>query len=95
MSHLTRTFSVEELEEIGVPFDLAEEEEVSRELVSSERWSEVYRLLFRYEGRVWAVEYEVGATEHQEVPAFRYPVVTATAMEEREVTVKRWLPVEK
>jgi hypothetical protein len=40
------------------------------------------------------VHYERPATEHQEVPRFRYDPVTATAMEEREVTVTRWLPVE-
>lgn len=94
MPNVTRTFTVAELEEIGVPFDLPDEIEVSRTLVDTERWSSVYELLFRHDGRVWAVDYEVGATEHQEVELFRYDPVTATAMEQREVTVTRWLPVE-
>lgn len=89
----TRTFTVAELAAIGAPFDLPDGVEVSRELIDTERWSTVHRLLFRHDGHVWAVTYEQGATEHQEVPEFRYDPVTATLMEQREVTVTRWLPV--
>lgn len=94
MPNLTRTFTVAELEAIGVPFDLTDDQVVSRELVGTERWSSVYELLFRLDGRVWSVKYERPATEHQEVPTFRYEPVTATAMEERQVTVTKWMPVQ-
>lgn len=94
MPKLTRTFTVAELEAIGVPFDLPDDQVVSRELVGTERWSSVYELLFRFDGRVWSVKYERPATEHQEVPLFRHEPVTATAMEERQATVTRWMPIE-
>lgn len=97
MARLTRSFTVAELEEIGVPFDLPEELEVADDQVSSARWYETRRCLFRHEGRVWAVRYRQGLTEEQEIEPFEHysgGVVPATAMEERQVTVTRWLPVE-
>lgn len=94
MSHVTRAFTAAELEEIGVPFDLPGDIEVSRELIDADRWSHVYELLFRHDGRVWSITYEVGATEYQEVDPFGSDPVTATAMEERQVTITRWMPIE-
>lgn len=57
---------------------------------------ETRRCLFRHDGRVWAVRYQQGLTEHQECGPFEYlgDPVTATAVEERQVTVTRWVPVE-
>jgi hypothetical protein len=96
MAKLTRTFTAAELDAIGVPFDLPENAEVSDTQVSAGRWTETRRILFRHEGRVWAVAYRTGLTEEQEVEPFEHyaDLVPATAMEERQVTVTQWLPVE-
>jgi hypothetical protein len=94
MPNVTRTFTVAELEEIGVPRDLTEELAVADEQVSSGRWSETRRCLFRHDGRVWALYYQQGLTEYQEVDNFGWDdTVTATAVEEQQVTVTKWVPV--
>ncbi len=96
MPNITRQFTTAELDEIGVPFDLPEELEVSDRHLSSRRWVEVRELLFRHDGHVWRVTYQRGLTEYQEGtdPWCGESTVTATAMEQREVTVTQWLPVE-
>ncbi|MEE4598257.1 hypothetical protein V2J94_41550 [Streptomyces sp. DSM 41524] len=96
MPEIRRTFTVAELEEIGVPHDLPEAAEVADDRVSSARWYETRRCLFRHDGRVWAVRYRQGLTEEQEMEPFEHyrDGVPATAMEQREVTVTRWMPVE-
>jgi hypothetical protein len=97
MAKLTRKFTIAELEEIGVPFELDDDQEVSDRQVESRRWVALHELLFRHDGQVWAVRYEVGLTEEQECEPFGTSdpeaVVTATAMEERQVTVTKWLPI--
>lgn len=95
MPEIHRTFTVDELEEIGVPHDLPEDVEVTDEQVSTGRWLETRRCIFRHEGQVWAVLYQRGLTESQYVMPFEYgEPVPAVAMEPREVTVTRWVPVE-
>lgn len=97
MPNRTRTFTIDELEEIGVPFDLADDIEVADEAVGSGRWNETRRILFRHDGDIWAVRYDVGLTEEQEVEPFhraKEGMVTATAMEQREITVTKWMPIE-
>lgn len=101
MTKLTRTFTVAELEAIGVPFECGVlphfATELDDQLVDTRRWVSVHQLVFRApdDGKVYAVHYEQGLTENQEdSPPFHGDEVTATAMEQREVTVIRWLPVE-
>lgn len=93
----TRTFTVAELEEMGFPFDLPEGVEVEDTLIDKRRWYENRRLVFRHEGQAWAVRY---ASEYQDDSGVEWHhnhfggVVSATLMEERRVTVTKWLPVE-
>lgn len=99
MATITRTFTVAELEEIGVPFELDGEgcaEEIQTRHIDSRRWSALKELTFRHpeDSKVYAVRYQVGLTEHQECDPFSDDPVTATVMEQREVTVTKWLPVE-
>lgn len=93
---ITRTFTVAELEDLGAPYDLPKDVEISRTHVDDRRWSSVWELIFRHEGKVWSVLYERGATEHQEVDTWGYDdTVKATLMEPREVTVTKWEPAEE
>jgi hypothetical protein len=66
--NLTRTFTIAELEELGAPYDLREDVEISRTHVDERRWSSVWELVFRHEGQVWSVLYERPATEHPAHP---------------------------
>lgn len=97
MAPITRTFTIAELEEIGFPLDLPEGAELEDTLIDKRRWYENRRLVFRHDGQVWAAPY---ASEYQDDSGVdwhhnaRGGVVTATAMEQREVTVTKWLPVE-
>jgi len=98
----TRTFTRDQLEEIGVPFELGGDDtcatELSDELVGSERWTSVHRLVFRApdDGLAYQVTYEVGSTEHQDGidPWHRHgKTVRAVEVEERPVVVQKWRPV--
>jgi hypothetical protein len=96
---ITRTFTVAEFEEIGVPFELDGDgcaEELQIRHIESRRWAALKELVFRHpeDGIAYSVRYQVGLTEHQECDPFYDDPVTATAVEQREVTVTKWLPVE-
>lgn len=45
---------------------------VADEPISMNRWTEVRQLVFAFEGELWAVHYEVGLTEDQDVEPFEY-----------------------
>ena len=93
---ITRTFTVAELEQLGAPYNLPKDVEVSRTHVDDRRWSSVWELIFRYDGKVWQVDFQTPATEHQECDTwFDEDAIVATEMEAREVTVTKWLPVEE
>lgn len=103
---ITRTFTVTELEALGVPrytiderealgipHDLDENIAEADERLWANRYIETRRNLFRHDGRVWAVRYQRPLTD-DEVDTFKTDPVPAVAMEEHEVTVTRWQPVE-
>lgn len=99
----TRHFTREQLEEIGVPFELDGDDtcatELSNELIGSERWTDVHRLVFRApdDGKAYQVDYEVGSTEHQDGidPWHRWgKTIPAVEVEQRPVTVMQWMPVQ-
>lgn len=99
----TRTFTREQLEEIGVPFELDGDDtcatELSDELIGSERWTDVHRLVFRAPDTcdAYQVVYEVGSTEHQDGidPWHRHgKTIAAVEVELRPVVVQRWTPVD-
>lgn len=99
----TRTFTVTELAELGIPDEWTAEEGQQAERLHEEqtdtgRWVSAHWLVFRApdDGRAWAVTYEQGLTELQddtEPWGYGRTEVTATEVEERQVTVTRWLPV--
>jgi hypothetical protein len=98
----TRHFTREQLDEIGVPFELGGDDtcatELSSELIGSERWTDVHRLVFRApdDGKAYQVDYEVGSTEHQDGidPWHRWgKTIPAVEVEQRPVTVMQWMPV--
>jgi hypothetical protein len=98
-----RHFTREQLEEIGVPFELDGDDtcatELSNKLLGSERWTNVHRLVFRAPdtGDAYQVDYEVGSTEHQDGidPWHRHgKTIPATEVEQRSVVVQQWKPVD-
>jgi hypothetical protein len=98
-----RHFTRDQLDEIGVPFELGDDDtcatELSDQLVASERWTEVHTLVFRAPdtGDAYQVDYEVGSTEQQDGidPWHRYgKTIPAVEVEERPVVVQQWLPVD-
>jgi len=108
MSNITRTFTVAELAAIGVPPDELDDMEYSDTLLADEfvgtlKYTAQRRCVFLAEddGLTYAVTYEAPLdTGDYEVsdgmPADHgwYGYVEAVRVEEREVTVTRWEPVE-
>jgi hypothetical protein len=99
----TRHFTRQQLEEIGVPFELGGNDTCATELfdklVGSERWTEVHRLVFRAPdtGDAYQVDYEVGSTEHQDGidPWHRHgKTIPAVEVEQRPVVTQQWRPVD-
>jgi hypothetical protein len=99
----TRHFTRQQLEEIGVPFELDGNDtcatELSDKLVGSERWTEVHRLVFRAPdtGDAYQVDYEVGSTEHQDGidPWHRHgKTIPAVEVEQRPVVTQQWRPID-
>jgi hypothetical protein len=107
MSNQTRTITREQLEEWGLPHDLAEEQdaaqwpgiavEVHREQTDTRRWYSRHLLVFRApdDGQLWGVTYNQGLTEVQEDtdPWNEAAEVTAYRMEQYEKTVTAWRKV--
>ncbi|MCQ6250883.1 hypothetical protein [Streptomyces malaysiensis] len=97
----TRTFTPDQLEQIGIPYDLGDFDgaatELHREQTDTRRWASVHWLVFRApdDGKAYGVTYQRPLTEHQECDIwFDDAEITATEMEPREVTVTRWMPAE-
>lgn len=67
-----RTFTVDELDEIGVPYECGAfggtATELHREQTDARRWYSVHELVFRApdDGKAYRVYYERGLTEHQD-----------------------------
>ncbi len=90
----TRIFSTEFLEEeLDFPWG---DSVVFTEFQDSGRWAENWKGVFELEGEFWEVSFELPATEMQEGQGMwcEQSQVKATRVEEREVTVKKWLPVD-
>ncbi|MDX3759304.1 hypothetical protein [Streptomyces sp. AK02-04a] len=94
---INRTFTREQLEEIGVPFELHDDAELARDTVNSGRWNKTVRLVFRHpdDGNAYLVRYQVGLTEYQDCDLwFGDDEITATEVEQRPVVVQQWKPVD-
>ena len=98
---ITRIFTPEQLEEIGVPFELdcdGTAEELACDTVASGRWNKTVRLVFRApdDGKAYMVRYQRGLTEHQDCDLwFGDSEIKATEVEQVPVTVMRWKPVQQ
>ncbi len=102
----TRTFTPDELEAIGVPFECYNPGdanpggyavELHREQTDTRRWVSVHELVFRApdDDKAYRVHYERGLTEHQECDIWSgSDEIEATEVALRPVTVERWFPVE-
>lgn len=93
----TRTFTLDELAAIGVPFHCGGDgaaEELRRKRLVAGWWGDVFELVFRApdDGRAWQVHYERPLPGAREIEPFDGDTVTAVEMEHVDVTVKAWRP---
>lgn len=99
----TRTYTPEQLEEIGVPFDCGafdgSAQELYQEQIDTRRWVSVHELVFRApdDGKAYRVTYEQGLTEHHDGgdPWNYEKNIEAEEVELRTLTVQRWFSVDK
>lgn len=77
-------------EELDLPYGAIEDN-----ITDSSRWSIYHEIIFEYEGKYYRTSYSCGATECQdEGPWDNEDSVVCTEVEEKEVLVKQWVPVE-
>jgi hypothetical protein len=86
---ITRTFTAAELLGLGVNYRT--EHLILDEILEADDGKTLHNLVFRLDGQAWEITYR-----HHEMEGvyFDDDEVTATAVEQREVTVTQWLPVE-
>jgi len=88
-------FTAEELHALGVPHDLADEAAVADFHVSNGSWNETRRCVFADAGTFWAVDYERGLTEHQDVVNYGWrPTVEAIEVRPVRVPTRTWVPAD-
>lgn len=104
---MARQFTRQQLAAIGVPPDSPEDIEYSETVLADEpvttlKYTAQRRCVFRADGRTYAVEYE-GRLDTGDFEVGEYAPddhgwygdsVEAVEVEQREVTVTRWLPIE-
>ncbi|MCP3817811.1 hypothetical protein NLX86_06575 [Streptomyces sp. A3M-1-3] len=94
-----RHFTRDQLDAWDLPGAWADDspEILHREQVDARRWVSVHQLIFRApdDGLTYRVHYEQGLTENQDdTDPWNYDdEIKAVEMEQREVTVTRWMPV--
>ncbi|URZ16890.1 hypothetical protein [Clostridium felsineum] len=68
---------------------------ISDEVTGTSRWSIFHEMIFAYDGKTYAVQYSVGATELQDEHPFddEGELVEVVEMKEVEVTVKKYVVV--
>lgn len=71
------------------------DEQKGREIVEQGRWNTVYSAIFKHKptGKFYELCWSQGSTEMQEEHPFEYSDPEPVEVEEREVTVKKWMPV--
>jgi hypothetical protein len=89
MAPITRTFTAAELIDSGVNY--RRENLILDEILEADEGKTLHRLVFNLDGQTWEVYYR-----HHDMEGIYFDddPVTATAVEQREVTVTQWLPVE-
>lgn len=91
MVHSTRLFTVDELKELDVPHDM-----VAEEIRDQSRWETFHTGVFLEpsSGKHYEIDWAEGSTEYQENDYWGgEDTVLATEVELREVTIKKWVPV--
>lgn len=100
MTTITKTFKAAELRGMDMPWGAPEGGEIiSDKITGKSRWCDVHTLIVRFpdqpEGDAWSMGYRIGSTESQDERPWEYDdEVVATLVREREVTVKKWMPVD-
>jgi len=80
------------VDELDLPFnnDLVKMDEI----IGTTRWSVLHTIVFEYEGKFYQTEYSIGATEQQDEGPWEYEdEVECVEVEEKEVTVTKWVKV--
>lgn len=96
----TKTFNTAELLDMDMPWEAPEGGKIiSDKIVGQRRWSTDHELIVRFpdqpEDQAWSFGYSVGSTEGQDEGPWEYEKeTTATLMQLKEVTVKKWVPAE-
>lgn len=89
----TRYFSIAELREMDFPYTA-----ISEEQTDSGRWTAYYTGILQLpDDTTWAIEYQMGLTENQELDhsdLFFTDPVEAVKVELKQVMVQKWLPVD-
>jgi hypothetical protein len=87
---MKRTFTKDELIVLDFPW-----RNVAEVHVENTRWSVVNDIVFKADDRHWMIRFASGATEAQDYDDFEEKdEFEATEVEEREVAVLKWVPVE-
>jgi hypothetical protein len=90
MADVTRTFSVEQIEDMGLTWRV-DAPVVSTEEWDQHRWYTVRRVIFEFESQLWEIFYNDPATELQEgQDKFDEDPVTAYQVEPFQVTVTQY-----
>jgi hypothetical protein len=94
MANVTKFPKTPDLVELILELKLGEDEDepdvgyVLQEQVGSRRWTSEWRVIFKYEGKLWQTFYEIGLTEQQECYPFEYDdEIECTEVEEYEETI--------
>jgi hypothetical protein len=87
---MNRTFNKEFLiNELDLPYGALE-----RRIIDTSRWSNIYEIIFEYEGRHYKTTYSEGATERQDESPWEYDDdVECVEVEKKLVQVEKWVPV--
>lgn len=100
-NHVTKIFKTDFLLDMGLPYDAPTGGKIiSKEIVETTRWSIVYALIVHFPDQpdceAWEFVYSEGATECQDEKPWEYEdEVEATLVREKEVLVRKWLPVDE
>lgn len=78
--------------ELGLPYDNT----IVDKIIDTTRWSIVHEIVFEDKGHFYSTTYSEGATEMQDERPWEYDdEINCTEVELKEVTVKKWMPVDK
>lgn len=90
---MTKKFSRDYLvNELDLPY---EDNVIYDKIIDTTRWSIVHKIVFEDNGKFYQTTYMEGATEMQDERPWEYEdEIECVEVELREVTIKKWVPVE-